>query len=195
MKNLKTIILTLLITFFSISSSNSENVRMGVEGGFVFADIRAEETAQTLANLSGSTVSYSYDEATWMGRLFADYSFTPEISAEVGYFFTGGLDATYTISGASASETYDAMGVDAAAVIKSDDLFFKIGMHSSELNGAASLTIGGTKYNVSDSISGTGYLAGAGIEMDNSRFGLTYYSDMGGNSDSDMTFLYYGIIF
>ena len=46
MKNLKTIILTLLITFFSISSSNSENVRMGAEGGFVFADIRAEETAQ-----------------------------------------------------------------------------------------------------------------------------------------------------
>ena len=87
------------------------------------------------------------------------------------------------------------MGVDAAAVIKSDDLFFKIGMHSSELNGAASLTIGGTKYAVSDSISGTGYLAGAGLEMDNSRFGFTYYSDMGGDSDSDMSFLYYGIIF
>ena len=48
------------IIFFT--NAVAENVRLGVEGGLVWADIRAEETAQTLANLSGSTVTYTYDE-------------------------------------------------------------------------------------------------------------------------------------
>ena len=112
-----------------------------------------------------------------------------------GFFLTGSLDATYTISGASATEGYDARGVDAAAVFKSDDVFFKVGMHRSELEGVASLTIGGTTYNVSETISGTGYLVGGGLELDGSRIGLTYYSDVGGDGDSDMTMLYYGVMF
>ena len=187
--------LVAMIFIANSAYADQGQVRMGVELGLSPVDLEAEDTAQKIANASGSTVTTEYSTGVLVGRIFADYSLTPEVSAEVGYFFTGSLDATYTISGASATESYDAMGVDAAAVIKSNDLFFKIGMHSSELNGAASLTIGGTKYNVSDSISGTGYLAGAGLEIDNSRFGFTYYSDMGGDSDSDMSFLYYGIIF
>ena len=35
----------------------------------------------------------------------------------IGFFLTGSLDATYTISGASATEGYDARGVDVAAVL------------------------------------------------------------------------------
>ncbi len=65
----------------------------------------------------------------------------------------------------------------------------------SELEGNASLTIGGTTYNVSETISGTGYLVGGGLELDGSRVGLTYYSDVGGDGDSDMTMLYYGVMF
>ena len=63
------------------------------------------------------------------------------------------------------------------------------------MDGAASLTIGGTTYTVSDTISGSGYLAGAGLEMDDSRDGVTYYADVGGDGDSDMMFLYYGVMF
>ena len=186
-----------LITAFSIllcSYANAE-VKMGIEGGLGYADMRAEETAQTLANLSGSTVTYTYDEATWMGRIFADYAFSPEISAEIGYFLTGSLDATYTISGASATESYDAMGIDAAVVVHQDALYFKAGMHSSEMNGAGTLSIGGTTYSVTETISGSGFLAGAGIEVDDTRYGLTYYSDMGGDGDSDVVFIYGGIKF
>ena len=176
------------------SSANSE-VKFGIEGGLGYADMRAEETAQTLANLSGSTVSYTYDEATWMGRLFADYALGEELSVEVGYFLTGSLDATYTISGDSATENYDAMGIDAALVVKQDSAYFKAGMHSSELNGSASLTIGGTTFNVSETISGSGFLVGGGIELDETRYGLTYYSDLGGDADSDAIFLYAGLKF
>ena len=195
MNKIKIFLLFLMISVIGIKNSVSEEMRMGFEGGLVYADMRAEETAQALANASGSTVTYTYDEATWIGRVFADMPLSSEMSVEVGFFLTGSLDATYTISGASATEGYDARGVDAAAVFKSDDVFFKVGMHRSELEGVASLTIGGTTYNVSETISGTGYLVGGGLELDGSRVGLTYYSDVGGDGDSDMTMLYYGVMF
>lgn len=195
MNKLKVLFFILLITFINIKNSNADEIKLGIEGGLVYADMRAEETAQLLANASGSTVTYSYDEATWVGRLFADMPLSSDISVEVGFFLTGSLDATYTISGASATEGYDARGVDAAAVFKQNEAFFKVGLHRSELNGNASLTIGGTKYNVSETISGSGYLVGGGLELDGSRVGLTYYSDVGGDGDSDMTMLYYGVMF
>ncbi|MDA9724012.1 hypothetical protein N9U39_01770 [Candidatus Pelagibacter sp.] len=195
MKNLRNLLFSLICLLTSIVNANSENVRIGFEGGILWADIRAEETAQALANLSGSTVTYTYDEATWVGRVFADYELSTETALEVGFFVTGSLDATYTISGASATEGYDATGVDVAAVFKSDGLYFKAGMHRSELNGAASLNIGGTTYNISETISGNGFLVGGGIEIDDSRIGYTYYSDVGGDSDSDMSMITYGIFF
>ena len=189
-------ILSLFFTvIFNTSNSYSDNLRFGAEGGLTWADMRAEETAQTLANLSGSTVTYTYDEATWMGRVFADYELNTEMSLEVGFFFTGSLDAKYTISGSSATESYTGQGIDVAAVFNQDELFFKAGMHSSELEGEASLTIGGTTYSVSETISGSGYLVGGGFEADENRVGLTYYSDVGGDEDSDMLFLYYGVMF
>ena len=195
MKNIIRIISGLILSIIFFTNVIAENVRLGVEGGLLWADIRAEETAQTLANLSGSTVTYTYDEATWAGRVFADYDLSTETALEVGFFFTGSLDATYTISGASATEGYDATGVDVAAVFKSDGLYFKAGMHRSELNGVASLTIGGTTYNVSETISGNGFLIGGGIEADGSRIGYTYYSDVGGDSNSDMSMITYGVFF
>ena len=186
---------SLLIVFLLISNSAYAELKMGVEGGLTFADIRAEETAQILANASGSTVTYEYDKATWMARVFGDYAINSDIHAEIGYFLSGSLDATYKISGSQATESYDAMGIDFAIVLHTNEAFFKAGMHSSELNGAASLTIGGTRYAVTESISGSGFLVGGGFESDDSRYGLTYYSDMGGDADSDMTFLSYGIKF
>ena len=111
------------------------------------------------------------------------------------YFLTGSLDATYKIASDQATESYNAMGIDAALVVHQDAAFFKAGMHSSELNGDASITIGSTTYAVSETISGTGFLVGGGLEIDDSRYGLTYYSDMGGDADSDMLFLYGGVVF
>ncbi len=184
-----------LIGLLLFLNSALAEVKMGVEGGLTYADMRAEETAQSLANASGSTVTYEYDEATWQGRIFADMEVTPEVHVEIGYFLTGSLDATYTISGASATEGYNAMGIDLAAVIYRDDIFFKAGMHSSELEGNAKLTIGGTTYNVSETISGSGYLVGGGMQVDDTRFGLTYYADVGGDTDSDMVNIYYGLMF
>ena len=70
--------------------------------------------------------------------------------------------------------------------------FVKGGIHQSTLNGAATITIGGTEYDIADSITGTGWLLGGGMELDNARVGATYLANIGGDSDSSTFFAYYG---
>ena len=57
-------------------------VHFGVDGGFTWADLKAEDTAQEIANLSGSTVTYEYDEATWAGRIYGDYGVAENMNIE-----------------------------------------------------------------------------------------------------------------
>ena len=42
---------------------------------------------------------------------------------------------------------------------------------------------------------GTGFLLGGGIEDDKTRYGITYYSSVGGVDDADLWVGYYGIKF
>ena len=169
--------------------------------------MKAEQTAQALANLSGSTVTYVYDEATGYLRGYVGFPVTENVGVEAGYFDTGSLDATYTIAGASATESYDANGFDFSAVIRGDDtkkggIFGRAGLHFSELTGAATITIGGTTYNIaSQSASGTGTVFGAGYELEKSadgsgiRVGIDLYSSIGGLDDADFTLFYVGYMF
>ena len=167
----------------------------GVEGGVAWGDIGAEETAQRIANLSGSTTTVTYDQATFYGRLFYEYDLTKETFLDLGYFLTGSLDATYTLSGASATEGYSFNGIEGSYGFKSDGLYFKGGLHQSEVDGKASVTIGGTTYAANASASGTGFLFGGGIEEDSIRWGLTYYNSVGGIEDANLLVLFYGVKF
>ena len=49
MNKIKIFLLFLMISVIGIKNSVSEEMRMGFEGGLVYADMRAEETAQALA--------------------------------------------------------------------------------------------------------------------------------------------------
>ena len=169
----------------------------GIDGGLTYADMKAEETAQQLANLSGSTVTYTYDEATWAGRLYVDYGVAENMDVEVGFWLTGSLDATYTIGTNSASESYDMSAIDVSLNynLVGSPFFVKGGVHQSTLNGAAEIKIGATTYDIADSISGTGWLLGGGMKVGNSRYGVTYIANVGGDSDSSTAFGYYGIRF
>jgi hypothetical protein len=169
----------------------------GIDGGFTYADMKAEETAQEIANLSGSTVTYTYDEATWAGRIYGGYGVADNMDLEVGFWLTGSLDATYTIGANSASESYDMSAFDVSLKydVAGTPFFAKGGVHQSTLNGAATITIGGNEYDIADSITGTGWLIGGGMEIDNSRYGLTYIANVGGDSDSSTAFAYYGMKF
>ena len=103
----------------------------------------------------------------------------------------------HTLAGASATESYTAKGLDLSTVYlpKESSVFVKAGIHSSEVAGTGSITIGGTTYAANASYSGTGILIGAGFQFDNSRVGLTYYGDIGGNSKANSTVAYLGYRF
>ena len=193
-----------LFAFFAVLALGTNQLKaepgefhFGIDAGLTYADMKAEETAQQLANLSGSTVTYTYDEATWAGRLYVDYGVAENMDVEVGFWLTGSLDATYTIGANSASECYDMSAIDVSLNynLVGSPFFVKGGVHQSTLNGAAEIKIGATTYDIADSISGTGWLLGGGMKVGNSRYGVTYIANVGGDSDSSTAFGYYGIRF
>ena len=195
MKKFLILILSTLLTH-NIANAEQGQFRIGAEIGYSPVELEAENTAQQLANLSGSTVNVEYDTGAFVGRIFGDYGVTSNVDIEVGYFQTSSVDATYKIGSDSATESYDANGLDIAAVIKGDSGFFgKAGMHSSTINAFGSIKIGATTYSVTDSIDGTGMLAGLGYEQDQIRYSFTHYADVGGDGGSDFNFISVGYIF
>ena len=197
----------LIIFVFSIIVSISsilkaEDISLGVDLGFGFIDIGADDTAQTIANISGSTVTASYSSAAsdvYKRQIYGEYKIADGTYLDIGLFQTGDVTAKYTLSGATASESYSANGVDVSAVIKENDtegLFVKGGIHSSTIDGNANVTISGTTYAAQATASGTGFLVGGGYDYaDGQRAGITYYSNLGGDSAADMWLIYYGFLF
>ena len=178
----KFIYIALLIFGLSnLVNAEEGQFRGGIELGWTPIDIEAEETAQAIANASGSTVTVEYDTGAFVGRAFGEYGVSSNLGIEVGYFQTSGAGATYKIGADSASEEYDIHGLDLSAVFKSPEGFFgKVGLHSSTIDGSANVTIGGTSYSATASKTGTGALLGAGIEFDDVRYSFTHYADVGG---------------
>ena len=129
-----------------------------------------------------------------VGRLFADYGLSDNLYGEIGYFQTSGAEATYKIGTDSATESYDAHGFDISAKFLTDEGFFgKFGMHSTTIDGEATVTIGGTSYNATAEAQGTGLLFGAGFESDGTLYSITRYNDVGGITD--FTFMSVGFVF
>jgi hypothetical protein len=192
---MKNLFKTLFLLAFLTTSSNAEQgaVRMGVELGYSPVDMEAEDTAQKIANASGSTVTTEYSTGVLVGRIFADYGISDSMYGEVGYFQTSGAEATYKISSDSAKESYDAHGFDISAKFMSDGIFGKLGIHSTTVDGAATVTIGGTSYTATGEASGTGMLFGGGIEMDGTILSIMRYNDVGGITD--FTFFSAGLVF
>ncbi len=188
-KLFKNITLTALVAFFSVFLSiqaEEGQLRGGVEVGFSPVDLEAEETAQQLANLSGSTVTVEYDTGAFVGRLFGNYGITSNMDVEVGYFQTSDIDATYKIGSDSATESYSANGIDFSLIAKGDTGFYgKAGVHSSTIDAFGSIKIGSTTYSVTEQYDGSSWLAGAGFEQDNVRYSFTHYNNIGGDGGAD----------
>ena len=201
MKNKITLTLIFLISL-SLSSllKADDNFSIGVELGYGFLDVGAADTATTITNTAGTTVSHDADEEAWVGRLFGDFKIIDSLYIDAGYFVSGSVDAKFTKSGVSTTEAYTAKGFDLSLVFKADEsagFFLKGGAHASEVDGEANIVINGTIYpNSNAADSGTGYLFGAGYDFaNNARVGYTYYSDLGGLSKANLGFLYLGYRF
>ncbi|MDA7472595.1 hypothetical protein N8966_04750 [Candidatus Pelagibacter ubique] len=195
---MKKLLLTIIIIFgFSNATYAAEEgqFRFGAEIGWSPVELEAEDTAQSIANALGETVTTTYDTGVFVGRLFGEYGLSSNTAIEAGYFRTSSADAKYSAASGTASESYDVYGFDAALVLKSSEgIFGKVGMHSSTVDGAANVTIGGTSYAATGSADGSGLLFGAGYEVDNTRYAITRYNDVGG-IDTDVTFLSVGFLF
>jgi len=195
---MKKILLTIIIIFgFSNLTYATEEgqFRFGVELGWSPIELEADDTAQAIANALGETVTATYDKGVFVGRLFGEYGLASNMAIEAGYFKTSSADAKYAAASGTASESYDVSGFDIALALKSSEGFFgKVGMHSSTVDGAANVTIGGTSYAATGSADGSGLLFGAGYEVDNTRYAITRYNDVGG-IDTDVTFLSVGFLF
>ena len=184
----------LLMTSLVSAETKPGQTQFGIDGGYAFADIDAKNTAQSIANATGSTTTATYDNATWMIRPFVSYGYTKEISGDLGLFYTGDLDANYrTASGVTASESYKAMGVDLSGVYTfPGGIFVKAGVHYGQLDGNASVRLSsGASASVSGYQYGANVLAGAGYESASGlRVGYTFYNDIG-----DLAGAYFGMLY
>jgi hypothetical protein len=193
---MKKFIYVLLFAFGFANLVNAEQgkFRLGLELGWTPIELEAEQTAQSIANASGSAVTVEYDKGAFVGRVFSNYGISSAMFVEGGYFRTTGAGATYKIGADSASESYDVTGFDISGIFKSSEGFFgKLGMHNSTVNGDANVTIGGTSYTATGSAKGSGPLAGLGYENDGIRYSATRYMDVGGIED--LTFFSVGVLF
>jgi hypothetical protein len=193
-------------TLTAAIAEDQERGYVGLELGYGWADVKAKETAQALANATGNTVTYSYDTAALTGRISAGYWVADQVALEVGYFSVADLQARYsgTYSGTSwsANETYNASGFDLAGVFKpsGSDFFLKAGVHSSSVDGYGSFSIAGLSVSTAATYSGTGWLVGGGYEWNMSDSSsvigsYTYYDSLGGLSTGDLGFLSVGYRF
>ncbi len=168
-------------------SANAQSSYFGIEGGAAFADIKADETAQYLANASGRTTSYTYDKATGVARIYYGTNVAKNVDVEIGYFATGDLKASYSNSLGTANEKYNAKGLDLSVVYRPETtgLFFKAGAHQSKIDGNARVTIGSYSAAAGGSESGAGLLFGVGYDakLSNDLYwhtGLTHMNKVAG---------------
>lgn len=173
---------------------------VGIEGGYAWVDIKAAETAQTLANISGRTTSYSYDKATPFGRLFGGFNVHQYVDIEVGLFTTGNLTANYTNSLGSANESYSATGVDLSVVLRPSPTGFyaKLGAHSSRVDGNASVRISTASASASASKTGMGLFGALGYDHKLTdtivgSVGFSYYDKLGGMDGVNATVVTFGV--
>jgi hypothetical protein len=173
---------------------------VGIDGGYAFVDIKAEQTAQTLANLSGRTTTVVYDKAAIFGRLFGGINVHKNIDIEIGYFTTGNLKANYTNSLGTADESYSASGFDISAVLRPEPtgIYLKLGAHNTKVTGQANVTIGSSSASANASQTGSGLFGAVGYDFKFANdlvggFGFSYYNKIGGMSDVNATILSVGI--
>ncbi len=204
---LKQLVLGVTTSLLAFSASAQQfSPALGVEGGWASIDqaSRARSNAQLIANATSRTTTYTYDKGTYAGRFFLAFPVAKDFEIEAGYFMTGSLDTRYTNSAGSATESYEASGFDLAVVIKPAALngfYLKAGMHRSEVEGSARVTIGGTTVSITESESGSGWVFGGGYEWQVgsakdlfARVSYTFYNKLGGMSDGDAGVFALGIM-
>jgi hypothetical protein len=172
----------------------------GAEGGYAISDIKAGDTAQAIANATGTTTTVRYDRGALIGRVFVGSAINDSLGLELGGFMSGSIDARYSNTTGTASESVSARGLDfSAKFMSSADWYARGGVHYSQVSGDAQLNMAGVSYRGSGTSSGAGFLVGAGISNKGSDGSGTYYEyrylgRLGGLTDANAHMLVIGFI-
>ena len=174
-----------------------------------YVDLNAVETSQALANATGRTTTVIYDRGTLVGRAFIGEQVNDQLDLQLGYFTTGTAKAKYSNSLGTASESFQASGVDLSAKVRLFDLstivkgpetpfYFRGGLHYSKLSGDSALSIGSYSASGSGSQWGVGFLMGLGYQQKlgsdmNWNFEYRYMNRLGGERVADAHLIMLGI--
>jgi hypothetical protein len=195
MKKLITIVAILCVSQSAFAQSPTY---FGIEGGYAFIDISAKDTAQTIANATGSTTTVKYDSGALSGRVFAGSRINDSLALELGAFASMSVDAKYSNSYGTASENYSVKGLDfSAKFTNTSNLFARGGIHYSQVSADSQVTMAGLNYAGSGNNSGAGFLVGAGYndkQADGSvvYFEYRYMNRLGGMSSANAHMLVLG---
>ena len=150
----------------------------------------AKAVGQILANTLGSTVTLETDTGTLIFRGFGQMPLDEKSTIEAGLFFSGDIETKYTYSGGSVVATQDIFGFDLSLLYEvTDGFILKGGFHNSEIDGAATISLGGASTALTTSDSGSSGLIGVETADDGGgwTFSLVYYEGIGGLDDTDVT--------
>ncbi len=194
MKKFLLSILSVSYFLFTPTISNA-NENFGIELGYAhlpgFED-EIMDTGQALANALGTTVRVETDTGALVLRGYYNADIDETLGYEIGGFISDDVETKFSTSSASITMTQDIIGFDASLLYEiTDGLIIKGGFHSSEVDGAATVTLSGQSATITANDSGTGILIGleTGKEADQFGYSLVYYSGLGGSDDSDATLI------
>ena len=138
---------------------------IGFSSGFVPADPStvASNNAQTLANITGSTTSYTYRKAVGIGRAYLGLKVHRHLDLEVGYFGTSKSKINYSNTNGAIDQNLSFKGADLSFIVRPFEkgLFLRAGAHMSQINSEFDNRMVGVT-SLSSYQSGTGYLFGLG---------------------------------
>ncbi|TSA22082.1 MAG: hypothetical protein D4R70_02455 [Betaproteobacteria bacterium] len=203
MKNTQ-ILAAVLLAVGATTAQAAGYVGFDVGYGKVDQESSAGEIARALANATGNTVTYTYEQSAPAGRIFAGWNIAKDMAVELGYLKTASLDATFngTTTGRAAYSVttgMEAKGFDAALVwYPIENVFIKGGVHAMDVDATLTATVTSASATYTVSKSGTGLLFGVGYESEISKtlsgqVAYTHYNKVGGMSDATIDLVTAGL--
>jgi hypothetical protein len=194
---MKKILLASLLTLPVLAiAADNQGPYLGLEVGYTRIDDAAQQTANNLVRAVGGSAVVSSDTGMAIGKVFAGYQFTENFSAEIGAYRTSDFDMKAAgISGGSvaytATSSTNVYGIEGSLLVRPsistglNGLFLRAGGHWDKAESDVSAAGAGATATGNYWVSGSGFLAGAGYDVNvdknlTGRVSYTYYDSVAG---------------
>ena len=182
----------------------------GGEFGISKLDDQTGSITSGLVSAVGGAATATQDSNISTFKILGGYRYTENLDLEVAYFQSGTANLNFNgVSRGAVAYTGNASlkfsGFEYAANVRPsvasgwNDLYFRVGGHSSKLESNVSINANAVSASSGKSYSGTGTLYGVGYdqkfnETTKVRYSVVKYSKMGGESDSGGTVYSIGFV-